>query len=128
LESSISGIAVLVAGGTVTLVRKRRDNKAAAVAAQSAVMAGDVSDMSDLTGFFFDKPPNPRTRTPGTKGWTTMVEEKLNEHGDLLVAIKGTLETVAQDAAGARRAAESEVEAQHVERERVQKRDAVLDD
>lgn len=105
-----------MAGGVVTLIRKRR-----------ALVKDDVGDMSDLTDFFFDKPSNPRTRTPASKGWTTLVDEKLADHGSLLVEIKSTLAGVATDASAARVAAETEVEAQHHERQRVIKRDAAQD-
>jgi hypothetical protein len=110
---AILAVALTVGFAAVNVMKRRRTASAA-----------DITDMTDLTDFLFDKPSNVRTRTPATKGWTTQVDEKLAEHGSLLIGIKETLETVAADAAGARRAAESEVQAQHVERQRVQKRDA----
>jgi hypothetical protein len=113
---AVLAVALTVGFAALNVVKRRR-----------AASAADITDMSDLTDFLFDKPSNPRTRTPATKGWTTQVDEKLAEHGTLLVEIKETLVAVAQDAAGARKAAESEVQAQSVERTRVQRRDDAND-
>ena len=113
---AILAVALTVGFAALNVVKRRRTASAA-----------DITDMSDLTDFLFDKPSNPRTRTPAQKGWTTQVDEKLSEHGTLLVEIKETLVAVAQDAAGARKAAESEVQAQSVERTRVQRRDDAND-
>lgn len=83
LDSSISGIAVLIGGGVVTLVRKRR-----------STAKDDIEDMGNLTDFLFDKPSNPRTRTPATTGWTTMVNATLEDHGRRLADIGGMVQQV----------------------------------
>lgn len=39
-------------------------------------------DIDSVSEFLFDQPPNPRTRTPGRKGWTTQVDERLKSLDD----------------------------------------------
>ena len=96
---------------------------------QTKKRQGDTSQRI-LTEFLFDVPPDPVTRTPGRKGWTTLVNEQLSslEHGlrEVLAEVKpdhngrhnlrGTVERPAE-------AAGVEVVAQTAERERVQERD-----
>ena len=95
---------------------------------------GDVSQRI-LTEFLFDVPPDPVTRTPGRKGWTTKVDESLAElHSSLnevLAEVKpdhngrhnlrGTVERTAE-------AAGVEVVEQQAERKRVQDRDQRADE
>ena len=80
-------------------------------------------DNASLTDFFFDSPPNPRTRTPARKGWTSKVDETL----ELLVTGQATLTTevsaMRKEAGEAIRLARLEVAKQVTERERVQQRD-----
>jgi hypothetical protein len=83
LSGLVPALAVLVGTAVVSILVKRRN----------AAKEG-AEDMSTLTTFFFDKPGNPRTHTPGTKGWTTKVDEALVLHGNQLGQILTKLDTV----------------------------------
>lgn len=41
-------------------------------------------DNESISGFLFDQPANPRTHTPYRKGWTTVVDERLEGHDNAL--------------------------------------------
>lgn len=120
LSGLVPAFGVLIAGAVIAVIRTRRN-----------AVKDDIGDMNELTDFFFDKPSNPRTRTPGTKGWTTKVDEQLSDHGEQLGTIHSKVDQIltvsTQGAEAARKAAvaaESEVREQHKERARVAEREA----
>lgn len=72
LDPTLSGIIYTAVGGFVLAM-------GLAFAKTYGKHRQDARDAQGLREFFFDTPANDRTGVPAKKGWTTKVDETLNE-------------------------------------------------